>query len=82
MTVRDRASMVRRLDEAFRGHPTLLVFRISKFAAREVDRAVRAERKRQRNDEAAFARRRDNAEERFMEAMRELGRHRACSAKL
>ena len=78
MTKQDRAKMVSRLSKRF-DYKTIgpeVCWEIETTVACEVDRAVRAERKAQRDTEELWASKRRRAEEQIVERAKGLGRKR------
>lgn len=82
MKARDRAAMVRRLDARFADADFSHVRNDAiRFVAREVDRAVRAERKRLTDDEASRISERERIDQQLIEDMRAIGTARSMRAR-
>lgn len=76
MTKQDRAKMWSRAERFFHEGEAITLSDAECFAAREVTRAVRAERKAQRDTEELWASHRRRAEEQVVERAKGLGRKR------
>lgn len=76
MTKHDRAKLQARTERFFPEGDGITVSDIECFAALEVTRAVRAERKAQRDTEELWASKRRRAEEQVVERAKGLGRKR------